>query len=274
MPFDQDVMDVLKSHFPIESYLFAAQSSRTFQRSGLSRKLVSMQNPTEQYTLTYLEVDLFEGTSKCAICLQRFAAAEWNIALDYLGKRVLEIQINMWEYEEDRSQQDLVDHLKETIQLATEWCRNVPCFIEGVEWSLETLGVCGQSQIQPDQDYGLVLLRLQGLKTGLDSIATGVISIQGTIQGQVSFEVVERSRKEAALSRQLLWIALIFIPLTYSTSLFGMEGDFLPGSRLLGIYFAVAIPLTLLAFLVFCLLALHVVTENFIFIFTFWIIFF
>ncbi|KAI1367873.1 hypothetical protein F5Y08DRAFT_297214 [Xylaria arbuscula] len=370
--FDQDVINVLRSHFPIEPYLVDAQSSKTFQQSGLPRKLVSMQSPTEQYTLTYLEVNrledpkqhynifyeyteantkrqiffdkiyrddvfyiqrnasfwgapmqgggwnaiillepeakftnpvynshrpytpdynlytglvqanhlpmrsmldnieyywtqmatksditnAFSSPDRCAIYLKRIVAAHWNVALDYLGKRLYDIQTNMWEYEEGRGQQELVNQLKRTIQLATEWRRKVSWFIEGVQWSLETLGVDrSQSEASTDRDYALVLHWLQDLKTELDSIATAVIGVQGTIQGQVSLDVAERSRKEAELSRQLSFIALIFVPLAYSASLLSMGGDFLPGSRLFGVYFAVAILITLLTLLVFRLLA-------------------
>lgn len=66
--FSLNVMEVLGSHFRIDPYIFAAQSSVTYWTNfprgvGLPRKLFSMQRPTEQFTqftLRYLEFNVLD----------------------------------------------------------------------------------------------------------------------------------------------------------------------------------------------------------------------
>ena len=66
--FSLDVMEVLGSHFRIDPYIFAAQSSVTYWAGfprgvGLPRKLFSMQGPTQQFTqftLRYLEFNVLD----------------------------------------------------------------------------------------------------------------------------------------------------------------------------------------------------------------------
>lgn len=58
-----------------------------------------------------------------------------------------------------------------------------------------------------------------------------------------------RSFAETANISRLTILALIFVPLTFVSSLFSMGGDMTPGGRLFWVYFAVAVPLTLVVFL-------------------------
>src|SRR2546421_6430358 len=84
--------------------------------------------------------------------------------------------------------------LTATLQLVTEWRRRVSWFVDGVQRSLETLGVsrsplhAKEPQITADQDYLLVLQRLQDLKAELDSVITSLTGILGTVQGEVSLD--------------------------------------------------------------------------------------
>jgi hypothetical protein len=61
--FSLDVIEVLGSHFWIDPYIFAAQSSVIYwamypDGTGIPRKLFSMQCPTQQFTLRYLEFNV------------------------------------------------------------------------------------------------------------------------------------------------------------------------------------------------------------------------
>jgi hypothetical protein len=55
-----------------------------------------------------------------------------------------------------------------------------------------------------------------------------------------------RSIEEAVNVRQLTYIALVFIPLSYSASIFSMVDNYAPGKEKFWVYFATAMPLTLL----------------------------
>ncbi|KAH0559527.1 hypothetical protein GP486_003956 [Trichoglossum hirsutum] len=57
-----------------------------------------------------------------------------------------------------------------------------------------------------------------------------------------------RSIIETKSITRLTYLALVFVPLTFVSSLFSMSGDVLPGKKNFWIYFAVAIPLTISRF--------------------------
>jgi len=57
-----------------------------------------------------------------------------------------------------------------------------------------------------------------------------------------------RSIEEAINVRHLTYIAMVFIPLSYAASIFSMGDDYGPGKEKFWIYFATAMPLTLLVF--------------------------
>lgn len=65
-------------------------------------------------------------------------------------------------------------------------------------------------------------------------------------------QVVEsrRSFQETKIITRLTYLALIFVPLTFVSSLFSMSGDLAPGKQQFWIYFAVGIPLMAVVFLV------------------------
>ena len=71
-------------------------------------------------------------------------------------------------------------------------------------------------------------------------IITGLIQIS---ENRLSFTETKN------ISR-LTYMALVFVPLTFVSSLFSMTGDLAPGKRLFWIYFLVAAPLVITVFMV------------------------
>ena len=59
-----------------------------------------------------------------------------------------------------------------------------------------------------------------------------------------------RSFAETANISRLTILALVFVPLTFVASLFSMSGEIAPGQRRFWLYFAVAVPMTLLVFVI------------------------
>src|SRR5436305_6114983 len=85
--------------------------------------------------------DIEEALSKpsnCAINLKKIVASQWNVALEYLWKRLCDFQRRMWNYEEERGgdMKNVLDSLTETLRLVTEWRRRVSWFVDGVQRSL------------------------------------------------------------------------------------------------------------------------------------------
>jgi len=71
-------------------------------------------------------------------------------------------------------------------------------------------------------------------------ILTGLIQIS---ESRISFAETKN------ISR-LTYMALVFVPLTFVSSLFSMTGDLAPGKKLFWIYFLVSVPLVITVFMV------------------------
>ncbi|WXC41208.1 hypothetical protein QX201_001024 [Fusarium graminearum] len=94
---------------------------------------------------------------------------------------------------------------------------------------------------QSESDYQYIYMKLQSLRERaefLSSSLTGVTGINGAA----------RSIREAKTIKTFTIVALIFIPLSFSTSLFSMSDRYLPGEKNFGVFFAVALPLVVFIF--------------------------
>ncbi|KAL6919687.1 hypothetical protein FSHL1_003666 [Fusarium sambucinum] len=94
---------------------------------------------------------------------------------------------------------------------------------------------------QSESDFQYIYMKLQSLRERsefLSSSLTGVTGINGAA----------RSIREAKTIKTFTIVALIFIPLSFSTSLFSMSDRYLPGEKNFGVFFAVALPLVVFIF--------------------------
>ena len=92
-------------------------------------------------------------------------------------------------------------------------------------------------------------LHLQDIQHVADQIRNCSESLQG--KGQIITTMIQildsrRSIEEVVNVRQLTNIVLVFIPLSFAVSIFGMGDDYGPGKEKFWIYFATAIPPVLL----------------------------
>jgi Mg2+ and Co2+ transporter CorA len=101
-------------------------------------------------------------------------------------------------------------------------CQSI--WVKAIERDYEALG----------RKFGLLVKKLESMPP----VITYKVQIS---QGRQAFlETTNLSR--------LTYLALVFVPLTFTCSLFSMGGDVGPGSSHFWVYFAVAIPLLLLTF--------------------------
>ena len=89
------------------------------------------------------------------------------------------------------------------------------------------------------KDFIFIHARLGNCKQKVESLATVVTGLLSVHQGELS-------ANEARLVSRITILALIFIPLSFSASIFSMGGDFQPGGSRFWVYFAVSIPMLLL----------------------------
>jgi Mg2+ and Co2+ transporter CorA len=92
------------------------------------------------------------------------------------------------------------------------------------------------------EDFGYLTASLDQYSERLESMLPVVMSL-------VQISDTRRSLAEAANISRLTYLAFVFIPLSFTSSLFSMNTDIGPGGRHFWIYFVVAIPITAATFL-------------------------
>jgi hypothetical protein len=93
------------------------------------------------------------------------------------------------------------------------------------------------------EDYEVISSNIQAAGARLENMLPVVTSLVQIIDARQSFA-------ETANISRLTILALVFVPLTFVSSLFSMNADNLPGSSHFWVYFVVAIPVTGLVYLV------------------------
>jgi hypothetical protein len=91
------------------------------------------------------------------------------------------------------------------------------------------------------QDY-------ENIYGSIDSFGRRLEAMGPVVTSLVQIVDSRRSLVETANLSRLTYLALVFVPLTYVSSLFSMTGKIAPGARAFWVYFAVAIPLLGLVF--------------------------
>ncbi|CRG91620.1 Cytoplasmic dynein 2 heavy chain 1 [Talaromyces islandicus] len=87
------------------------------------------------------------------------------------------------------------------------------------------------------------------LTTSLTQYSERLESMLPVVMSLVQISDTRRSLAEAANISRLTYLAFVFVPLSFTSSLFSMNADISPGGRQFWIYFAVAVPITAAAFL-------------------------
>ncbi|GJC89176.1 hypothetical protein ColLi_12014 [Colletotrichum liriopes] len=98
-------------------------------------------------------------------------------------------------------------------------------------------------------DFQFLYLRFRELRhrtETLNAAVTGLASITGNRQ---AYKEQQRSIREAKSTKAVTLLGLVFIPLAYTSSLFGMEVPYGPGGEFFWIYFVTSAPLILVVLL-------------------------
>lgn len=90
-------------------------------------------------------------------------------------------------------------------------------------------------------DLGQLISSVNGSLASLVSIAGSRSALKGQ---NLSLEMTHRSIRDAKNIKTLTFLGLIFIPFSYTASLFSMADGYFPGGDSFWMYFAVALPLT------------------------------
>lgn len=99
------------------------------------------------------------------------------------------------------------------------------------------------------EDLSLLADDYEHIGASIDSYSDRLESMLPVVTSLVQIVDSRRSFAETANVSRLTYLALVFVPLTFTTGLFSMNVDKAPGGHNFWIYFAVAIPVTVTVFM-------------------------
>lgn len=166
-------------------------------------------------------------------------AAEWT---KYVA--LMQQCLKQYEYNHDQLPALSLDKFDRDLRELQSWRRRTLMSQTKIKSVLRFLAPRCDGMEKPEQ--GLERLRndFEHLQDSIDAVGRRLESTLPVVMSFVQITDARRSFAETADISRLTILALIFVPLTFVSSLFSMNTENLPGSGDFWVYFAVAIPLT------------------------------
>ncbi|VUC32577.1 unnamed protein product [Clonostachys rosea] len=102
------------------------------------------------------------------------------------------------------------------------------------------------THLKRGDDWDLILMDIDFMRQRLQSYGQGLEQTVAMATTMVQLQDSQRSILEAVNVKKLTLIAIIFIPLSWVSSLFSMSDGYAPGQANFWVYFAVAVPFAVL----------------------------
>ena len=192
-------------------------------------------------------------------CIFRFplmrVASEWQLALQYAGLRLAQVT---WELEKPDFLKHVDDGSEGTLLKLNPWRRRLPFMskivrrvidqITDKKLSISTTNTISgttttsthtNSLFDLNQDYLEIQSQIDDLIAQTDKILSVAIAM-------VSIEESRKGIEQNSNVARLTYIALIFVPMSFIASLFSMTSDLGSMKETFWIFFAVAIPISVL----------------------------
>ncbi|MCJ1245292.1 hypothetical protein MMC30_002495 [Trapelia coarctata] len=174
--------------------------------------------------------------------------AEWTTLVKYLTTRLTQLEWELDHNEETPFRNP--DGLEKSLDSLNMWRRRIPVY---QEWVSETLS----HVITPDNFIGFTKNSILDLREDfkhLQDALKAVVERADRIQGSVSAIIsITENKKAIQLNRtatRLTYLAVVFVPLTWVSGFFSMQVDVTLLRETAWVYFACAIPITVLALIV------------------------
>ncbi len=161
-----------------------------------------------------------------AIFLKKIVASNWNVMLEFVWAKLSEFEraLGSPQVRGKGAQQEPLDQLADISTAVSLFRRRLLWYLDKVESNLRSMGIDIDKESDDEgKELLSVLKRLQGFKEKVESLTS-------VVTGMLSVRQAELSQKETKLVSRLTFVALVFIPLSFTASIFSMGGDFLPGS--------------------------------------------
>lgn len=173
--------------------------------------------------------------------------AEWKTYLELLYHC-----IQHYEYSPDAVILASIGHIETLtadINSLQRWGRRSTATAQKIRYVVEFL----KYRVTKDEDKG----SSASIRQDYEQIASDLDTYSRQLEAMVSVATslvpaidCRRSLIETMNISRLTYLALIFIPLTFVSSLFSMNDKIAPGGKIFGLYFAIAIPVCILVFLI------------------------
>jgi hypothetical protein len=184
-----------------------------------------------------LTIDEWKTPQNSALFLKKIVAAHYLQLVDYIKVMLPSLEIRLttaWVQEQDQWK---------SLQTISRRCGNYRDDIEDTLLSLgypldgkldERAKVCETSWKDSEKDLQYVYFRLKILKERADNLTTSMTGL-ALISGN------RQNLEEAKRVKRLNLLALLFIPLAYTSSLFSMQDNYMPNKSDFWIYWVSAV---------------------------------
>lgn len=103
-----------------------------------------------------------------------------------------------------------------------------------------------RGSIPPSEEINNLLQDIHHIRDLIQIYTTSLEAKGAIITAMIQILDSRRSTEEAINITHLTYIALVFIPLSFTASIFSMGDEYIPGGKDFWVYFATAVPMTLL----------------------------
>ncbi|KAL1595288.1 hypothetical protein SLS60_009978 [Paraconiothyrium brasiliense] len=175
----------------------------------------------------------------------RIAAAEW---VKYIG--VMQQCLKQYEYNHDQLPALSLDKFDRDLRELQSWRRRTMVSQTKIKSVLRFLSPKHCAMEAPQRDLEYLSEDFEHIHDTIDTVGRRLESMLPVVMSFVQITDARRSFAETADISRLTVLALIFVPLTFVSSLFSMNTEYSPGSGDFWVYFTVAIPITGLVVLI------------------------
>ena len=172
----------------------------------------------------------------------RIAAAEW---VKYV--EVMQRCIKLYEYE---GTQVNLERFNMDVRELQSWRRRSMVSQQKIQAVIRHLQWHTSARQAHRVDVDLLLADFEAIKKDISDLGRRLENMLPVVTSLVQIMDARQSLAETANISRLTVLALVFVPLSYVSSLFSMNAANGPGSPFFWVYFAVAVPVTLVVFVI------------------------
>ena len=173
-------------------------------------------------------------------------AAEWMTYVELMYH-----SIKQYEYSSETTLAALgqIAILSADMQSLQQWARRSIASRNKIRNVIEYLNHRAMTEVPENNHCAMLLRDYNHIASGIDTYSQRLDSLVPIATSLIQTIDSRRSLKETANISRLTYLALSFIPLTFVSGLFGMNNNLILSSKVLRLYFAVAIPLCVVVYL-------------------------